>query len=139
MLRRESDIETEVKNGTVLLAYELGVPIYFLKLNVLGMRGWPDRLLFWPYGNLMFIEFKRPGEEPRKLQQWIHKNLRDIGFEVQVHDDAARALESIKAYILATFSPATSDGPHDEERRGPDIPEAGAGEDGVQPEGIPTP
>jgi len=56
------------------------------KLNLLGRRGWPDRL-FLPYGGKpVFIEFKRVNEQSRKLQDHIHGQLRKRGYEVNVCD-----------------------------------------------------
>jgi hypothetical protein len=73
--------------------------VYCLKLNVLGRRGWPDRLILAPEGTVMFVEFKRVGEKPRKLQEFCHDILTTLGFEVQVHDDTDEAVEAVKAYI----------------------------------------
>jgi hypothetical protein len=57
-----------------------------LKLNILGRRGWPDRLYLYA-GRVLFIEFKRPGEKPRKLQEYIHDRIRRQGFDVALVDN----------------------------------------------------
>lgn len=72
---------------------ELGVRS--LKLNVTGSTGWPDRLFFIPGGRPLFIEFKRPGEEPGPKQLHIHAWLRHIKYEVQVHDTVEGAFQAI--------------------------------------------
>jgi hypothetical protein len=46
--------------------------------------GLPDRLLLRPDGTTAFVEFKRPGERPTKIQAYWHKRLRGMGFEVAV-------------------------------------------------------
>jgi Holliday junction resolvase-like predicted endonuclease len=56
-----------------------------LKLNIQGRRGWPDRLYLYK-GQVLFIEFKRLGENARKLQEYIHAQLRNDGFTVAVVD-----------------------------------------------------
>lgn len=65
-----------------------------LKINVQGARGWPDRLFLAP-GRPVFIEFKRVGEKGRPLQEYIHKQLQQRGYEVYVcdtYDDAIAIL-----------------------------------------------
>lgn len=76
----ESVIETKV----VQYAEEKGC--IHLKLNVFGRRGWPDRIFIYPGPRVMFIEFKRLGEKPRKLQEYIHARLRHFGCRVEVVD-----------------------------------------------------
>lgn len=60
-----------------------------LKLNVWGRRGWPDRLFLLPGPKMIFIEFKRASEEPRKLQEYVHGRLRALGFRVEVVDNVS--------------------------------------------------
>jgi hypothetical protein len=57
----------------------------FLKLNVIGRRGWPDRLFIFR-GRTFFIEFKRAGEKLTKLQEIVHERIRAHGAEVYVVD-----------------------------------------------------
>ena len=56
------------------------------KLNVSGRRGLPDRLFIFPSGRIVFIEFKRQGERPRKMQLYIHQKLRDRNVPIIVGD-----------------------------------------------------
>lgn len=49
-----------------------------LQHSVVGL---PDRLLLRPGGSAAFIEFKRPGEEPTKIQAYWLARLRGMGFE----------------------------------------------------------
>ena len=58
-------------------------------------EGWPDRLFLIPGGQALFIEFKAPGERPSPLQQYRIDYLKAIGFQVEVHDDADKAIQSI--------------------------------------------
>ena len=50
-------------------------------------RSVPDRLCIGPTGNIFFIEFKREGEMPTKLQEYTFKILRSRGITVAVIDD----------------------------------------------------
>ena len=51
-----------------------------------GMDGMPDRLVLLPHGRFCFVEVKAPGEKPRPLQAYRHKQLRRLGFKVYVLD-----------------------------------------------------
>ena len=69
-------------------------------LTLRGRAGWPDEVYWLPKRPLL-IEYKAEGEEPRKLQAHIHEQLRERGYEVQVHTDAAEAIAAIKKAIAA--------------------------------------
>ena len=51
-----------------------------------GMDGMPDRLVLLPHGRFCFVEVKAPGEKPRPLQAYRHRQLRRLGFKVYVLD-----------------------------------------------------
>jgi hypothetical protein len=38
------------------------------KLHYVGRKGAPDRMIFFPSGRVLFIEFKAPGKKPRPDQ-----------------------------------------------------------------------
>jgi len=65
-----------------------------LKLNVIGRIGWPDRLFLYQ-GRVLFVEFKRQGERPRKMQEYIHGLIRRHGFKVAVIDTITQGREQI--------------------------------------------
>ncbi len=54
-----------------------------------GYDGVPDRICLFGDGKIGFVEVKRPGAKPQKIQQIRHKQLRDLGFQVFVLDDPA--------------------------------------------------
>ena len=64
------------------------------KLVCPGFDGMPDRLLLLPFGRIAFVEVKRPGMRPRRLQIHIHEMLRRLGFLVYVIDDE-RQIEGV--------------------------------------------
>lgn len=57
-----------------------------IKLGLTNMPGIPD-LLALKDGRARFIEVKRPGEKPRPLQEYRHRQLRENGFDVEVMDE----------------------------------------------------
>jgi hypothetical protein len=63
-----------------------------------GLDGMPDRLVLLPDGKFSFVEVKKPGKVPRKLQLKRHEQLRRLGFKVFVLDDA----KQIQPIITAT-------------------------------------
>ena len=75
-------LESEIENYVVNYARRRGV--LSAKLNLQGRRGWPDRILLFPGGRTVFIEFKRPGGQVSKLQAYVHAQLGRLGFAVYV-------------------------------------------------------
>lgn len=70
-----------------------------------GNAGVPDRMVILPGGRVGFIELKRPGEEPRKLQRVRQAELEKLGCYVAVVDSAERAEAVISE--MAAQVPAT--------------------------------
>jgi hypothetical protein len=63
-----------------------------LKLNVLGRRSWPDRLVVLPRGRVVWIEFKRPGSGKLSPgQELLHETLGQLGHKVHVCYDVTSA------------------------------------------------
>ena len=70
--------------------------------------GWPDREIVMNLGHHFYIEFKRKGEKPRKIQLHIHKMLRRMGHGVYVCDTFEQAQdvyrkEEAKAVQLESY------------------------------------
>ena len=51
--------ESQIEEHLVAYAQSKGCMVE--KLVMLGKRGWPDRTIIGPYGNVGFVEVKRPG------------------------------------------------------------------------------
>lgn len=49
-------------------------------------RGVPDRIVLLPGGRMFFAEVKAPGETPSPLQNKRIRDLRKLGFQVEVID-----------------------------------------------------
>jgi hypothetical protein len=101
-VRYEDTIESTFCTKLHKWAIKKCITLEILKLNLHGRRGWPDRLIMWEGQHLVFIEFKRPGEEPRPLQAYVHNIIIRLGFKVLTYDNSEEALHGIKARILAT-------------------------------------
>ena len=67
-----------------------------LKLTLRYDAGWPDRFFLIPGGRPLFIEFKRPGDLPRALQEQRHATLRKLGYQTEVCDDYEDAMRLIE-------------------------------------------
>lgn len=79
MKQIENDVETYLYNQAKkhnILCYKFTAP---------STTGVPDRILIGN-GKTVFLELKRPGEKPRKLQIAIHKRMREHGATVFVAD-----------------------------------------------------
>jgi hypothetical protein len=77
---RETVIEKKLKKAVE------GLGGRCLKFVSPGMRGVPDRICLFPGGQIIFVETKAPGGMPEPLQLKRHRELRTLGFEVQVID-----------------------------------------------------
>lgn len=69
-----------------------------LKLLSTHVTGLPDRLCLLPHGRLFFAELKTTKQKPRKIQLFIHKKLRDLGYRVEVIDSSEQIKNIIKEY-----------------------------------------
>ena len=60
-----------------------------LKFTSPGRRGFPDRLLLGPHGEVCFVECKAPGGRLTPLQRHTHEILASYGRPVTVLDSVA--------------------------------------------------
>jgi len=109
-MKLESQIEARVGGELLRWADRQKIDLYYLKLNINNFKGWPDRILMWPDREVLFVEFKRPGEVPSKLQAHVHKLIRHLGFEVRVYDDAEIAVREIQDTIITSARAGTRNG-----------------------------
>jgi hypothetical protein len=71
------------------------------KLNPVGTNGLPDRLVVGPNRLILFIEFKRLGEEPEPLQQFYLDYLTECNHDVEVCWTIEEAKEIFYASVQA--------------------------------------
>lgn len=70
------------------------------KMNGMGFRDWPDRMVLLPGCPVLFIEFKRRGRDATPSQADLHKELRAMGYEVWVEDDAEFCIRKVNAWYV---------------------------------------
>ena len=73
-------------------------------LKIIGNKGWPDRLLISPQGRMVFIEFKRMGQRPRPLQEYMLERLTNMGVHAVWIDDYTTFHQLMKALASAPQS-----------------------------------
>jgi hypothetical protein len=78
-------LEKEIEQKVVTYAKSKNFLAY--KFTSPSNRSVPDRLFISPTGGLFFIEFKRKGKIPTKLQESTFKMLTGRGISVEVIDD----------------------------------------------------
>ena len=93
------ELESGVENTIRRAAKRFKGRLIYWKFTVPAMRGVPDRILLIEGGRVVFFELKRKGEKPRKLQEFIHTQLRGFGFPVYVFDNAAEAIAKIEELV----------------------------------------
>lgn len=72
-----------------------------LSLKLTSLIGIPDRLVLLPGGRCVFIELKRPGEKPRKVQVLRMKQLRKLGFKTYVAD-SYESIDELLSEVMAS-------------------------------------
>ena len=78
MEKRERDIEKWLRDKIQKLG---GIA---MKFTSPGNDGVPDRIAILPGGRVWFIELKKDGEVPTKIQEWQSERLRKLGCNVAV-------------------------------------------------------
>lgn len=65
-------------------------------IKLQGSKAMPDRLCLLPGGKIWFVELKREGQKPDKLQAIAHMALWKLGFKVSVisNDEQLKRFES---------------------------------------------
>lgn len=82
--------------------------ILAIKFTPMGERGWPDRVFVFPTGVHVWIEFKRKGKKPTKLQYYRMGLLTEQGALVTWTDNAAYAIEYLQEVLDAVEPPLIS-------------------------------
>ena len=83
---RERDIEQRIVSQVKAMGG------WAVKLISPMTNGMPDRMALLPGGRCVFLEVKRPGEQPTPIQLMVHRRLRALGFDVLVVDGQSRPL-----------------------------------------------
>jgi len=88
MTRRLSTHEHEIEDAAIARFAEAGHVC--LKFVSPGFPGVPDRLVITAKGRVLFLEFKAPGQKPRRSQPAVIRMLRDMGHRVELVDTHAQ-------------------------------------------------
>jgi hypothetical protein len=110
--QREANIERN-------FVQKLAIPC--LKLSVAGQAGWPDRCVLMPGGKPLIIEFKRPGEKLKPIQEMRRETLKDLGYEIETFTSTKEALDAVQSHYkawLATRGPSRRVGPGQRPKKG---------------------
>jgi hypothetical protein len=99
-------LESEIEGAVKTWADEHGV--LNAKLTPMGQRGYPDRVFFVPGGRLLVVEFKKKGEKPGKLQEYVIGKLRANGYDARWTDDGKTAIGWLRAALDAAQGAAKS-------------------------------
>lgn len=95
-------LERDIEQRVVKEAVKLGL-LPPLKMAVMGRRSWPDRLFWLPNGQIIMIEFKRPGCKPTPSQLHMHERLRNQGFKVYVIDSKEQGIQTLRSEVEAAL------------------------------------
>lgn len=71
-----------------------------IKLLCDQLIGLPDRLCLFPNHKMAFVETKTTGQKPRRIQAYMHKKLRALGFRVEVIDSVEDAINFVEDIML---------------------------------------
>lgn len=102
-LKLMSQLEKQIETRFVRLLKSIG--LVSKKMNGLGDRSFPDRMILMPDGKPIFIEFKRPGKEPTPKQWAKIYMLRDLGYVAIWSDSSEAAFAFIRERLDAARIP----------------------------------
>jgi len=74
-----------------------------IKQTFMGSRGWPDRIFLLPR-RPAWIEFKKKGKKPRKLQIYRMKKLKSLGYDVTWTDNKNEAILWLEKIFASRLS-----------------------------------
>lgn len=69
-----------------------------IKLVSPSLVGLPDRMLLLGGGRVVFVELKKEGKKPSKIQTFVQKKLSSLGFDVRTIDSKEQVQQLIKDY-----------------------------------------
>ena len=93
MQKKTIDSEKDIERRLVeLVKINNGTCIKLLCDQLMGL---PDRMCLFPGHKIIFVELKTTGRKPRRIQAYMHKKLRALGFRVEVID----TVEGVEQFI----------------------------------------
>lgn len=74
------------------------VGIVCIKFTPMGETGWPDRIV-QVNSHTLWIEMKKKGKTPRKIQHYRMNQLREEGANVNWFDNGEKCIEWIRSFM----------------------------------------
>lgn len=71
-----------------------------IKLLCDQLIGLPDRMCLFPGHKIAFVELKTTGRKPKRIQAYMHKKLRALGFRVEVIDTVEDVISFVEDMML---------------------------------------
>lgn len=91
-------IESEKKLEILLTEEVKRMGGWALKLVPTQVAGLPDRMVMLPGAIMFFVEVKTTNQVPRPLQLVRHRQLRKLGFRVEVVDTSKQIKELLNEF-----------------------------------------
>jgi len=93
MSKLEKDVEAKVKKWCDKH------DVLYIKFTPFGSRGWPDRIVIFPNGVHIWLELKRRGKVPRKIQTYRMNQLNARRVRAVWSDDADNCITYLEQYL----------------------------------------
>lgn len=77
--------------------------VLFIKFTPFGSRGWPDTILVFPGGFHLWVELKRKGKAPRKLQLYRMEKLNSMGALAVWFEDADQCIDYLEDCLASAM------------------------------------
>ena len=96
----EKDIERKLKKRIEAMG------CMCLKFESPGFTGVPDRIILMPGGEAFFVETKAPGKKERPRQEYVQRQLREMGFIVVSSVSSMDDIRKVEALVSAWLQEA---------------------------------
>lgn len=96
MFRLETDIEKKY------VEMSSGIGNHCIKMNVMGHKSRPDRLIVLKWGGVIWIEFKQPHKKLYPQQAWFQRELHKRQQIVETFDNEHNAILFTQACMAAS-------------------------------------
>lgn len=93
-------LEKDIEKRYVSMATALGN--ICIKMNVIGAKSRPDRLVLLKHGGVIWIEFKQPGKGLYPQQAWFQRELHKRQQIVETFDNEHYAIQFTQACMEAS-------------------------------------
>lgn len=92
LIESEKVLEDKFTNGIEKLG---GICWKWFSIHITGL---PDRICLLPGGRIFFAEIKTTKKKPKPRQLIVHRQLRNLGFRVEVIDNSDQIKQILQEY-----------------------------------------